>query len=298
MSKCPFSENEKLTSFLELQRHVLEYENLGKKYFIGRLSGNETSLVGKALCGKVIPQYLINDMLHGAGIKFNTTDDIKKYVIEYNNAISKSTLLCVWDSQMYIQAEDYYIFIDKIYPNIKKICAHSLEPYYFMCDPEYKFNELLNGKKILIISSHIKTIENQLINIDKLFPKKIFGNNVQFNVYKPPQQNAGNDDSNSWGFHLDKMKENLENIKLNEFNFDLALVSAGGFGMLISNYIFDKLDSSVIYVGGPLQLFFGINGSRWENNKIINDSKNKYWTNVLNEDMPKNPSLCENSCYW
>jgi hypothetical protein len=167
-----------------------------------------------------------------------------------------------------------------------------------MSDPEYKFNELLNGKKILIISSHIKTVENQLINIDKLFPKKIFGNNVQFKVYKPPQQNAGNDDSNSWGFHLDKMKENLENIKLNEFNFDLALVSAGGFGMLISNYIFDKLDSSVIYVGGPLQLFFGINGSRWENNKIINDSKNKYWTNVLHEDRPKNPSLCENSCYW
>ena len=298
MSKTSFSEHSKLTSFLELQKHILEYENSEKKYFIGRLSGNEPSLAGKVLSNKDIPQYLINNMLYVAGIKFNNIEDIKKYVREYNNAISKSTLLGVWDSQMYIQAEDYYIFIDKMYPNIKRICSHSLEPYYFMNDSGYKFDELFNNKKILIISSHKKTVENQLNNVDKLFSKNIFGNDVQFKVYKPPQQNAGNNDNNPWSFHYEELKENLKNIKLNEFNFDVALVSAGGFGMLISNYIFDKLDSSVIYIGGPLQLFFGINGSRWENNKTIADSQNKYWTNVLLEDMPKNPSLCENSCYW
>jgi hypothetical protein len=198
---------------------------------------------------------------------------------------------------MYKQAEEYYHFINKLYPNIKQICAHSLEPYYFMDHKDYKFDELFKNKKILIISSHNNTIKNQLPNIDKLFTKNIFHKEVTFKIYKPPQQNAGNNDNNSWIFHCDKMKEDLQNIK-NEFDFDIALVSAGGFGMIITNFIFNKLDASVIYVGGSLQLFFGINGRRWINNKVIIDNQNKYWTNVLREDMPCNPLICENSCYW
>jgi len=297
MSNNNFTENEKLNGFLELQNHIMEYEKNNKKFFIGRLSGNETSLVGKILSKRELSSILFDNMLNVAGIRFNNQDDIKKYVYEYNDAISKSTLLGVWDGQMYKQAEEYYHFINKLYPNIKQICAHSLEPYYFMDHKDYKFDELFKNKKILIISSHNNTIKNQLPNIDKLFTKKIFHKEVTFKIYKPPQQNAGNNDNNSWIFHCEKMKEDLQNIK-NEFDFDIALVSAGGFGMIITNFIFNKLDASVIYVGGSLQLFFGINGRRWINNKVIIDNQNKYWTNVLREDMPCNPLICENSCYW
>ena len=94
------------------------------------------------------------------------------------------------------------------------------------------------------------------------------------------------------------MKQDLDKIKNEKFNFDIAFVSAGGFGMIISEYIFSELNSSVIYIGGPLQLFFGINGGRWNNNEIIKDAQNKYWTTVLEEDKPNNPLLCENSSYW
>jgi len=297
MSNNNFTENEKLRGFLELQNHIMEYEKNNKKFFIGRLSGNETSLAGKILSKHELSPILFDNMLNVAGIRFNNHDDIKKYVYEYNDAISKSTLLGVWDGQMYKQAEEYYHFINKLYPNIKQICAHSLEPYYFMDHKDYKFDELFKNKKILIISSHNNTIKNQLPNIDKLFTKNIFHKEVTFKIYKPPQQNAGNNDNKSWIFHCDKMKEDLQNIK-NEFDFDIALVSAGGFGMIITNFIFNKLDASVIYVGGSLQLFFGINGRRWINNKVIIDNQNKYWTNVLREDMPCNPLICENSCYW
>lgn len=297
MSKNTFTEKEKLCGFLELQNHIIEYDKNNKKFFVGRLSGNETSLVGKFLSKQIISPLLVNNMLNGAGIKFNNLDDIKNYVFEYNDAISKSTLLGVWDAQMYSQAEEYYNFINKAYPHIKQICAHSLEPYYFMDHEDYKFDDLFKNKKILIISSHNNTIQNQLKNIDKLFTKNIFHKDVTFKIYKPPQQNAGNNDNNSWSFHCNKMKEDLQNIK-NEFNFDIALVSAGGFGMIITNFIFNKLDASVIYVGGSLQLFFGINGGRWIDNKVIIDSQNKYWTSVLMEDRPCNTLLCENSCYW
>ena len=166
MSIIPFNEKQKFDSFIELQNHILECQNNNTNFFIGRLSGNEPSMVGKILTGNKIPDYLINNMLYVAGIKFNNTDDIKKYVNIYNKSISKSTLLAVWDVMMYKQAEEYYNFIDKMYPNIKQITAHSLEPYYFMDYDEYKFYELFKNKKILIISSHKNTVENQIKNIN------------------------------------------------------------------------------------------------------------------------------------
>ncbi len=298
MSILPFNESQKIKSFIELQEHILDCQNNNINFFIGRLSGNEPNLVGKILSGIKIPNNLINNMLYGAGIKFNNNEDIKKYVNLYNKSISKSTLLAVWDVMMYKQAEEYYNFINKMYPNIKQIVGHSLEPYYFMNNIEYKYNELFKNKKVLIISSHKNTIEDQLKKKCKFFKKDIFHETTEFKVYKPPQQNAGSHDKNSWLYHFNNMTQELDKIKNEQFNFDIALVSAGGFGMIISDYIFSKLNCSVIYIGGPLQLFFGINGGRWKNNEIINNAQNKYWTNVLEEDKPKNPLLCENSCYW
>ena len=94
----------------------------------------------------------------------------------------------------------------------------------------------------------------------------------------------------------------MKNMVDKTFDFDIAMVSCGGFGMILSDYIFSQLGKSVIYVGGCLQLFFGINGNRWKNHDKISKMINNNWTNVLNKDKPPslslNPQLCENSCYW
>ena len=66
----------------------------------------------------------------------------------------------------------------------------------------------------------------------------------------------------------------------------------------ISNYIYKDLNKSCIYVGGALQLFFGINGNRWKNNETINKYKNAHWINTLKEDIPKNHLRVEGSAYW
>jgi len=78
-----------------------------------------------------------------------------------------------------------------------------------------------------------------------------------------------------------------------------VLVSCGGFGMIISDFIYSELNSSVMYIGGALQLFFGIIGNRWINHptisKLMNDDT---WINVLDSDKPKHIHLCEGGCYW
>ena len=266
-----FTQTQKENDFLKLQKHMKE------RFFVGRLSGNETRLAGLVLHNKPIDNGLIQNMLYGAGIQFKTKNDLIEYVKLYDTACKNSTLLGVWDGGMYKQAELYYTNI-----STQKICAHSLEPYYFMHMPEYDFPSLFKHKKVLIITSHYETTKSQLNKM--MYSKPIFHEtDTEFIVYKPPQQNGGSHDHNNWKFHFEKMKEDIQNL-----SFDIALVSCGGFGMIICDYIY-SLGANVMYIGGALQLFFGINGARWNKPNFIKP---------FDADKPKHPELCENSCYW
>ncbi len=293
-----YTSSDHLNGFLQLQSYILDKQQKNEPFFIGRLSGNETSLTGKLLSNQYnIPQYLLQNMLFVAGIQFKSMNDVIEYIKEYNKSVSNSNILGVWDGCMYTQAIEYYSFIDKLYKNIIRIPAQALEPFYFMNSSSYNWSTIFKNKKVLIISSHKNTIEKQIYQLDNIFSKNIFDSTTEFYVYKPPQQNGGSHDDNSWQYHFNIIKSDLKDlIKL--FNFDIALVSCGGFGMLTSNYIFTELHKSTIYIGGALQLFFGIKGSRWQSNECINKSINSYWINVLDSDKPKNVHICEVSAYW
>lgn len=75
-----------------------------------------------------------------------------------------------------------------------------------------------------------------------------------------------------WITALDELK-----LKISQSGyFDLALLGCGGFGMPLLAYI-QKLPHkpSAIYVGGALQLYFGIYGSRW-----VTDPGYSAWTSL------------------
>ena len=89
----------------------------------------------------------------------------------------------------------------------------------------------------------------------------------------------------------------MKKLKTKE-NFDIALVAAGGYGMLISDYIFTEMGKSVMYIGGALQLFFGVIGKRWFENKDILKLMNDDWVRPLTADKPSNFTNVERGCYW
>lgn len=302
-----FTEEQKIQSFLKLQRFIQDKQSNQQPFFVGRLSGNETRLTGEVLSNVQQTtteqlqhrQNLYYQMLFGAGIQFLTTDDIKTYVKTYSSSCKNSQLLGIWDGGMYIQAKPFYDFIDKMYPSLEKICAHSVEPFYFMNHPEYNFHQVFKSKRVLIITSHKETTAQQLPKLSKIFPNNsIFHETTTFHIYKPPQQNGGNHDTQSWTVHFERMKTDLKEIQETEFDFDIALVSCGGFGMPISDYIFTNLGKSVMYIGGALQLYFGIIGARWEHSPQIKQLINESWTRPVQEDKPPNPQSCEGGCYW
>jgi len=296
-----FTTEQKESSFLYLQEYINNKLSLKTPFFIGRLSGNEPNLCGKILSNEAVPRHLYNECLTTAGLQFKTTEDVKKYVKMYTASCRNSDILAVWDKTMYSQAKRFYDFLDKVSPTQMRICSQALEPYYFMDNKNYSFYESFKNKRVLIVTSHYNTTNCQTDKHATIFEKPIFHDTTIFRVYKPAQQNGGNHDNNSWVYHYDKMTTELRDL-IKEYDFDIALISSGGFGMLLSDFIYTELNKSVIYVGGALQLFFGIIGNRWKSHPIICKLINEHWTKVLENDKPPtlvaNPRLCENSCYW
>lgn len=266
-------------------------------YFIGRLSGNETRLA-QCVHEKNIPGFLIRQLKDGAGINFVNKKDIFDYTNEYISSCINTTTLCHWGNHKNsCMAQQGYFLLQKLmntYPNKKYIHSRILEPFYEFENKEYEppFQNL----NILIIHSHKETIEKQIQTLDTLFDKPIFVN-CTFTLIQPPRQNAGFCDGKSWSYHFNNWKNKLDE-ELKNHSFDTSLVSAGGFGMITCNYLFTKHKLNTIYVGGGLQLLFGIKGARWNNHPIISNLYNKNWTNVLPNDIPPQKQICENGCYW
>jgi len=61
-----------------------------------------------------------------------------------------------------------------------------------------------------------------------------------------------------------------------------------------------ELGKSAIYIGGGLQLLFGVKGKRWENHpvigKIIKDNGN--FISPSGDKILNNNNRVEGGCYW
>ena len=90
-----------------------------------------------------------------------------------------------------------------------------------------------------------------------------------------------------------------EDIK--KLDFDIALLGCGCYGHPLCDFIRNELNKSAIYVGGGLQLLFGVMGQRWEGidmwKKIMNESQSKF-IRPSGDEIIKNKNMIENACYW
>ena len=78
--ETPFTDQQKINSFLYLQNYLLEKMKKKEPFFIGRLSGNEPNLCGKVLTKTMLDKKLLHEMLTTAGIQMLSNEDIKQYV--------------------------------------------------------------------------------------------------------------------------------------------------------------------------------------------------------------------------
>jgi len=183
--------------------------------------------------------------------------------------------------------------------NLSKIHSRTLEPFYIVNENEKPWTHYLKGKKVLIINPFVESFKKQLKNKFQIFKdpkKKIFLDDQEFIFYKSFQTSAGNHIHKDW---LETYKIMCEDIK--KLEFDIVLLGCGGYGLPLCNFIKTEMNKSAIYIGGGLQLLFGVMGKRWENRedwkKIIKENNSKF-IRPENDENLSNKERIEGGCYW
>jgi hypothetical protein len=235
-------------------------------------------------------------MKNNAGIKLtNNNNNIIYYSNLYLSAFDKCEIFAGWEPYgEYIKhISQSHAYMQNVYKNKTIIWACVFDIFHYIYNNPW--TRALDSKRILLISCFKESLEKQIPirkhiydNID-LFP------NCEFLIIKPPLTQA-DESSEEFGIEFDKLKTKVDD---NIDNFDIALVSCGGYANPICSHIYSK-GKSAIYVGGVLQMYFGILGNRWlkERPDIVKLFYNSYWKRPNIEERPKNCAKVENACYW
>ena len=77
----------------------------------------------------------------------------------------------------------------------------------------------------------------------------------------------------------------------------IALLGCGAYGMPLAAHI-KQCGKQAIYVGGVLQMIFGIRGKRWDSIPEAASLYNDYWIQSNKADVPKDAVMVEEGCYW
>lgn len=277
-------------------QQIIDCIKSNKAFIISRF-GLETLLCFDYLHNKPINYKNLNQTMRACGIysKFSEQKVFEEYFQEVINTIQNSDKLACFqgtESWLYsIQKES----IDKF--NLIEIHSRSLEPFYIVQQNEIPWSHYLIGKKVLVINPFVKSFQKQMNNNFQIFKDKpIFLQNQHFIYYQSFQTHGDNHIHNDWKETFSIMCKDIEKL-----DFDIALLGCGAYGLPLCNFIKSKLNKSAIYVGGGLQLLFGVMGERWMKRddwkKIIEENNTKFIRPSGDELLEKRHTV-ENSCYW
>lgn len=257
--------------------------------------------------------------LYNAGIYYQKNDfhKLELFLKEYRKALFNSDILASFfgPSRLSIQFQNHpNTALDRFYKSIMKLQNYfsekyylpqiynkALEAFYHIQKGIKPWTHYLLGKKVLIIHPFVdsfkKQIDNNYQKIDDE-KKRIFLKNQELKFYKSYQTIAGNHIHDNWFVTYLKMCNDIKNI-----DFDIALLGCGGYGLPLCNFIKMNLNKSAIYVGGVLQLFFGVMGKRWERENKEMWKKMLKTTNIdiirpSIEECCLNLNTIEGGCYW
>lgn len=287
-----------------LREYLSEKISNNEPFVIPRIAGIENNIAHLALYlnNQEMRQMAIQNikriipvMKNNAGIKITNVNSIIEYSNKYLEAFQNCDLYANWskfDGTYYNHIKQSHDFIELKFSNKKTICTKTLGIFSFIYNNPW--TTALKNKRILIISSFIESIKQKIDIREKIYGVDLFPG-CSFVFLKPPQTNVLNE-SREFTEELAEFTQRIEAIK---DEFDVALVSCGGYGNLVCNEMF-KMRKSSIYVGGILQMFFGIYGARWmkDSKYILNLYLNEFWSRPMESEKPKGFERVENGCYW
>ena len=280
----------------------IDDHNVLYNYILNKLQNNEKFIIPRISCVESFaahnPECVdIKSMKNNAGIKISSKESIDKWAKYHLDSFKECDIYLGWsnnnEDRVYGHIAGPHEMYDKICEGKKKVWAHCLDVFEQIRRRPY--TRALKGKRILIVSSFINSIKEKIEIREKIYGINLFPD-CEFVFIRPPQTN-GNNESEEWDIELDRFYAELDKIK---DDYDVALVSAGGYGTIICNHIYNNHNKSSIYVGGTLQMYFGIYGNRWlvERASILRMYMNKYWSRPKEDERPQGYKGIEHNAYW
>lgn len=201
----------------------------------------------------------------------------------------------------FIKDADYFVYgihYDKNSSEFKQF-GNSLNIKNNFYNESIVLNKLLN-KKVLIISPFSNLIKQQFEsgNCKKIYEN--FPNIEKINYYTNIYTFFNKGPHNNILETIDYLVNEID-IKINQNDYDIVLISSGAYSVLLAKQFYDK-GKDVITLGGDLQKMFGILNKREKNeiekNNIILKNKEYWITNIPDEYKPEGYMKIEDGCYW
>jgi len=282
---------------------ILNTINSRRPNLVGRLGGTEARVLGiysdfvkiqpmfdpvNLLYSSVTLRKRMLQLRDGAGVYPATFKTFLNFSRLYLECLQEVDLLGVWGKSFTSIELDFIPSSNSVVPLVNT--APWVETFNAK-RTHIPWSSGLTGKKILIVSSFSNSFESQYARINKVFPK------VSFPKFHPiflqaPLTQGGLMDGKDFFYHLDQLKSKIKNL-----DFDIALISAGGYSLPLASFA-KSINKIGVHTGGDLQLFFGVIGSRWINEPRVKDHINKYWVRPLPEERPNNWLQIERGAYW
>ncbi len=263
--------------------------------FVGRIAGIELRVAAAVLQGRTVTPHDLGELENNAGIHVTSPTSLRRYAEQLVAAYQACTHIAEWPTagpvyQITGSGQDY---ITHRTPNIPKIPARALEPYY-QSPTEPTWMDALKGKRILVVHPFVHTFQAQVEHLPALHPNRSWFEGCTFQFVRPPVTLGGQHHQQDWSTALQPILDTLDTTE-----FDVALVGAGGYGMLIAHHLYQTHPAaSVLYIGGALQLFFGVIGKRWFTNPEVMSLVTSKWVRPLPADRPVGWEKVERGCYW
>jgi len=291
---------------LKLYNYITGKINENKNFVIPRGSTVETQCAIFALL-LLVPTYkeqysqiteilesIKPTMKNNAGIKVSNIESMKKYSKMYLNAFENCELYGGWApfDAVYNSVGNTYVLLNEIFKHKDMFYSEALDIFHFIYSVPW--THALKNKRLLFVSQFKDSIDKKIDIRKNIYGVDLFPG-CEILTIKPPQTQAG-EESEEFDIEFDKFAKELDKIKN---DYDIALVSCGGYGSLVCSHIFNS-GKSAIYVGGVLQMYWGILGARWFNDRpdIIRLFLNGHWSKPLESEKPANFSNVEKGCYW
>lgn len=234
----------------------------------------------------------LRDRLRHNGVYGGTEDYFMK---EYIKGLSCGDLQVFWfdyNGTPLVYNEQVNIF-KNLSNNSIKIDCESLCPYVHT----NFWTKELKGKKVLIVYQFEETIKAQYLKKDLIWTGEHAGKLPDFELitYKPYWSVGDTMPHSSWQETFEVMRDDISKL-----DFDVAILGCSHYGLPLVAHIKNNMKKSAIYMGGELQILFGIKGERWDGWERVNKHYNEHWTRSFDEKPNgyNGPVATDNGCYW